>query len=280
MEASFNEAPDPMTTFKALEQSGWTEKADAYDRHFASITRQAIGPLLDSIGPVDSRDVLDICCGTGDLASAGIARGSHITGVDFAYTMIRIARAKVPDAVFLCGDAEHLPFPSERFDAAVCSFGIWHLAEPDRAIAEAARVLKPGGVFAYTTWLPPHQGWDMVDLLMKAVETHGSTDVGLPPAPPPFRFADEAEARKVLTGSGFGQIEIQRRVALWRGRTGEELLDVIDKAIVRAPMLIVAQSSQARDAIRKAIKAGAEAMRVDGAIVMRWPYLLATACRA
>jgi len=57
-----------MTTFKALEQSGWTEKASAYDEHFATIADQAIEAILNSVGDVAKRDVLDICCGTGHLA--------------------------------------------------------------------------------------------------------------------------------------------------------------------------------------------------------------------
>ena len=58
------------TTFKALEQSGWTQKASAYDEHFAKIADQAIEPILNSVGDVARRDVLDICCGTGTLAGA------------------------------------------------------------------------------------------------------------------------------------------------------------------------------------------------------------------
>jgi predicted RNA methylase len=59
-----------MTSFKALEQSGWTKKASAYDEHFAMIADQAIEPILDCVGDVARRDVLDICCGTGNLVRA------------------------------------------------------------------------------------------------------------------------------------------------------------------------------------------------------------------
>jgi len=53
-----------MVAFKSLEQSGWTAKAAAYDQYFATIADQAIDPILDSIGDVAGRDVLDVCCGT------------------------------------------------------------------------------------------------------------------------------------------------------------------------------------------------------------------------
>jgi ubiquinone/menaquinone biosynthesis C-methylase UbiE len=264
-----------MTSFKALEQSGWTQKASAYD--FATIADQAIEPILHAVGDLAGRNVLDVCCGTGNLAIAIMARSGEATGIDFAPTMIEIARTKVPGATFQVGDAEALPFPDQSFDVALCSFGLWHMSEPDMALAEAARVLKQGGVYAYTTWLPPQQGWDMFDLLVKAVRTHGTMEVDLPQAPPPFRFADEAEAQRSLTAHGFRDISLQKRTALWTGTTGEQLLALIYKAIVRAPMIIEAQTPTARDAIKQSIRSAAETMRTDGTITMRWPYLLASA---
>lgn len=266
-----------MTSFKALEQSGWTQKASAYDAHFATIADQAIEPMLDSVGDVSGRDVLDICCGTGHLAGAVAARGGRVTGIDFAPTMIEIARSKVAGANFQVGDAETLQFPNQSFDVALCSFGLWHMSEPDMALAEAARVLKRGGTYAYTTWLPPQQGWDMFDLLMKAVQAHGTMDIDLPQAPPPFRFADETEARRTLSAHGFQSISLQKNMAHWTGTTGQQLLALIYKAIVRAPMIIEAQTPDAREAIKQSITSAAEAMRVDGTITMRWPYLLASA---
>jgi ubiquinone/menaquinone biosynthesis C-methylase UbiE len=266
-----------MTIFKALEQSGWTEKAAAYDGHFAMIVDQAIEPILESVGDVAGREVLDICCGTGNLARAAVARGGRVTGIDFAPTMIEIARAKGGRADFQVGDAEALLFPNQSFDVALCSFGLWHMAEPDMALAEAARVLKTDGVYAYTTWLPPQQGWDMFDLLVKAVQAHGTMDIDLPQAPPPFRFADETEAKRTLAAHGFGSVSLQKRMALWTGTSGLQLLALIYKAIVRAPMIIEAQTPEAREAIKQSIASAAEKMRVDGRITMRWPYLLATA---
>jgi len=266
-----------MLNFRTLEQSGWTQKAAAYDELFAAVTDQAIEPILDAVGNVGGREVLDICCGTGNLAAALVARGGLVTGIDFAPTMIEIARMKVASAEFRVGDAEALQLPDGSFNVAVCSFGLWHMSEPERALAEAARVLRNAGVYAFTTWLPPEQGWDMFGLLVKAVRAHGTMDVDLPPAPPPFRFADETEAQHALGAQGFRNIAFQKKMALWTGTTGEQLLELIYRAIVRAPMIIDAQAPEARDAIKQEIISGAEAMRVDGTITMRWPYLLASA---
>lgn len=268
-----------MSTFKDVEQSGWTEKAAAYDDHFASITVQAAKPALDLIGDMAGMKVLDICCGTGDLAAMALKRGATVTGIDFAPTMVEIAASKVPQAVFSIGDAEDLGFEDRCFDAAICSFGLWHMADPDRSIAETARVLKHGGMFIYTTWLPPSKGWDMFDIIVQSINTHGSMDVDLPPAPPPFRFADEVEAGLALTSQGYEGVEYREKMAIWNGKSGQDLLDMINKSIVRAPMMIEAQSPSARDAIKRDIVAKAEAMRTDGIITMRWPYSLVSAIR-
>lgn len=97
---------------------------------------------------------LDVACGTGDLTQA-LARtaASRVVGVDFTPAMLDLARRKrsqLPAPVasrieYVEGDAQALPFPDATFDAATIAFGLRNVAEPARAIAELARVLRPGG---------------------------------------------------------------------------------------------------------------------------------------
>ena len=202
-----------------------------------------------------------------------------MTGLDFAAPMVEAARAKVPAARFVTGDAENLGFDDASFDAATCAFGLWHISDPDAAIFEAARVLRPEGAYAYTSWLPPQEGWDMFDLLTSAIKRHGSMDVDLPPAPPPFRFADPAEGKAALSKAGFTSADFQKHEAIWTGASGDDLIELLYKGIVRAPMMIDAQQPQAREAIRQDLRTGAETMRKDGLIQMRWPYLIVTTRR-
>lgn len=268
-----------MANFKQMEHQGWVEKAQFYDDHFAGVTRQAIAPMLSGLGDVSGRDLLDICCGTGELAEIASQRGAHVTGLDFAEPMVQIARARLPSSQFEVGDAEELGFEDASFDLATCAFGLWHLGDPDKAITEAARVLRSAGAYCYTAWLPPDEGWDLMGLLMTAIKKHGTLDVDLPTAPPPFRFAQEAAATEVLHNAGFGSVTFEKNIALWTGETGDDLLDLLYKGIVRAPMLIEAQAPPAKLAITNDIRSGAEAFREGKEIRMRWPYLKVVATK-
>lgn len=91
---------------------------------------------------------LDLACGTGDIASALADRGVHVVGLDITHRMLEIARAKRPRGVaFVTGDMMALPFPAARFDIVTTGYGIRNVPVMQPAIAEIARVLRPGGMF-------------------------------------------------------------------------------------------------------------------------------------
>jgi demethylmenaquinone methyltransferase/2-methoxy-6-polyprenyl-1,4-benzoquinol methylase len=99
--------------------------------------------------------VLDLCCGTGDLALAfrrEAPAGAEIVGSDFVLEMLARARAKAAangaGVTFVEADALALPFGDGSFDLVSCSFGFRNLANYERGLQEILRVLKPGGVVA------------------------------------------------------------------------------------------------------------------------------------
>lgn len=95
--------------------------------------------------------VLDLCCGTGDQATALARRGARVQAVDFCLPMLARTRPKLdrledaPRPTPLAADALELPFESESFSAATVSFGLRNVADLDRSLCELARVLRPGG---------------------------------------------------------------------------------------------------------------------------------------
>jgi demethylmenaquinone methyltransferase/2-methoxy-6-polyprenyl-1,4-benzoquinol methylase len=95
-----------------------------------------------------SDDVLDACCGTGDLALAAREAGGKVVGVDFSEPMLARARRKSDEIEWVRADALALPFADGAFDAATVGFGIRNLADLEAGLRELARVLTPGGRLA------------------------------------------------------------------------------------------------------------------------------------
>ena len=91
--------------------------------------------------------VLDVCCGTGDLALASSEAGAHVVGLDFSEKMLARARNKSDAVDWVRGDATAMPFADGEFDAVTVGFGIRNLEDLERGLAEIARVLRAGGRF-------------------------------------------------------------------------------------------------------------------------------------
>src|SRR5208283_343598 len=88
------------------------------------------------------------------------------------------------------------------FDAVVCGFGVLHLPEPERALGEAFRVLRPGARYAWTVWCGPEKAL-LSGIAQAAIAAHADLNVPLPPAPPRDQFGDAAAARAALERAGF-----------------------------------------------------------------------------
>ncbi|MCL4685890.1 ubiquinone/menaquinone biosynthesis methyltransferase [Myxococcota bacterium] len=99
-----------------------------------------------AVGPGDA--VLDLACGTGNLAEQAIARGADALGIDFARGMLRGAQRRRVSARFAQADAAALPLPDSSIDAVVCGFALRNFTALPPVFAELARVLTPGGRIA------------------------------------------------------------------------------------------------------------------------------------
>lgn len=108
--------------------------------------------------------VMDVCCGTGDLAHSLAASGCRVVGADFTHPMLGLARdkgsASPKDPVFLQADAQQLPHPDGLFDGVTIAFGIRNVFAPQQALSECYRVLRPGGHLGVLEFFPiPHPLW-------------------------------------------------------------------------------------------------------------------------
>lgn len=99
-------------------------------------------------GASAGESVLDCATGTGDLAIAfkkAVGKSGSVTGTDFVPEMLEIARRKRADITFDIADVTALPYEDASFDISSISFGIRNVHDPERAIAELARVVRGGG---------------------------------------------------------------------------------------------------------------------------------------
>ncbi|MFG0264471.1 MAG: bifunctional demethylmenaquinone methyltransferase/2-methoxy-6-polyprenyl-1,4-benzoquinol methylase UbiE [Rhodopirellula sp. JB055] len=169
--ASANESASPSTMVDGLDKSGervremFRQIAPRYDvmNHLLSLNidkwwrRKAV----QSLNIQGDAPILDLCCGTGDLAIAiadAAGPGTQVVGSDFCHAMLEIARdkeaARIRDAAggsgrqtipFLEADSMALPFEDNSFQCVTVAFGLRNIADTDQGLSEMARVCQPGG---------------------------------------------------------------------------------------------------------------------------------------
>lgn len=149
--------PDPATLERVKQgmQSAWS----AGDFGQVAKYTAAEGELFISRLPIRSGlDVLDVACGTGNLAIPAARTGARVTGVDIAENLLVQARARAAaenlNATFQYGDAEALQFPDASFDVVVSMYGAMFAPRPEVVARELARVVRPGGLIAMANWTP------------------------------------------------------------------------------------------------------------------------------
>jgi len=109
-------------------------------------TRAAWRELLLGVLPAAPARVADLGCGTGTLSRLLVDEGYDVTGIDFSAEMVSRARAKVPEATFLLGDAAAPALESGGYDVVLSRHVLWAMPDPQAAVANWLALLRPGGV--------------------------------------------------------------------------------------------------------------------------------------
>ncbi len=133
----------------------WSAGGADYDQISHGIS-DALEHCVRRLAPRPGERVLDLATGTGWTSRLVARCGAQVDGVDIAVDLLEAARARataegLPIAYHL-GDAEALPFEDASFDAVISTFGVMFASRPEVAAAELARIVRPGGRLALTTW--------------------------------------------------------------------------------------------------------------------------------
>lgn len=110
------------------------------------------------VGVTAGERVLDVACGTGNVAIPAARAGATVTGIDIATNLVAQARERAKEAGLTVhfdeGNAEELPYANESFDLAITMFGAMFAPHPERVADEFIRVVRPGGRIAMANWTP------------------------------------------------------------------------------------------------------------------------------
>jgi SAM-dependent methyltransferase len=181
---------------------------EAYERLMGRWTRRAGDIFLDWLDIPANVRWLDVGCGNGAFTEALIARCApvEVIGVDPSEGQLAFARTRrgAQSAQFRIGDAQALPFGDDGFDVAVMALVITYLSDPGKAVAEMARVVRPGGWVGTYMWDIP-AGGTPVHPIYVAIES-----LGMPSPRPPGAAVSRLDAMRALwKGAGLESIETQ-----------------------------------------------------------------------
>jgi demethylmenaquinone methyltransferase / 2-methoxy-6-polyprenyl-1,4-benzoquinol methylase len=199
------------------------------DRMWRARTAKILRPILQR----EDAKILDLCCGTGDLAFALSRRGkARLCGADFAHTMLVRAQAKAAAVSagngqrtipFVESDALRLPFADGAFDLVTTAFGFRNLANYEAGLREVRRVLKTGGTIAILEFTEPKPGWfgdlyrwyfqEVLPRIGAMFSGDKSAYSYLPHSV--ARFFQPGELRELMLGNGFESAETR----VWTGGT-------------------------------------------------------------
>ena len=197
---------------RRVQRYGWDLAAADYEALWHEQLAPVQSALLAAAALRGGERVLDVACGTGLVtfaAASAVGPAGDVLGVDLSGAMIDAAsrlavQRGVTNAAFTRMDAESLALPDASFDVVLCALGLMYVPEPEQALREMRRVLRPGGRLAVAVWGERAGcGWSP---LFEIVDAEVASEV----CPMFFRFGRQGELVRACTANRFVQVSEQR----------------------------------------------------------------------
>lgn len=211
---------------RRVQRYGWDYSSPHYERGWQKQLWPAQKRLLDMADLKSGEQVLDISCGTGLVTfpiAKAVGEDGQVTGVDLSEKMIEQAESEAEDkrisnVSFHHMDAEELDLPDSSFDVAINSLGLMYYPDPDKAVSEMYRVLKPGGRAVALVWGRRSAcGWaDIFPIVDRRVES----DV----CPLFFQLGTGENLRQTFERAGFDKVKTDRLNVSLDYKTDEEAI--------------------------------------------------------
>ncbi len=191
---------------------------------FALKTMAVADALCAALDPKAGQRVLDVACGSGNVALVTARRHCDVAGIDYVSTLVERAKSRAAaegtTIDFREADAQALPFPDGSFDVVASVFGVMFAPDQERAAAELLRVAKPGARIGLATWSPEGFGGEF----FKTIRAYAPPPEGLKP---PVRWGTEAGLKELL-GAGVSSMAIETKEFVQHFRSMDHLLHLFE----------------------------------------------------
>jgi ubiquinone/menaquinone biosynthesis C-methylase UbiE len=197
---------------RRVQRYGWDLAADDYEPLWQAQLAETQAAMLALASPAPGNQVLDIACGTGLVsfkAARAVGPDGHVLGVDLSGRMLdsaerRAKEAKLSNCSFARMDAEALDLPDARYDVVLCALGLMYMPDPEKALREMRRVLRPGGRISLAVWGERSKcGWSAVFPIVDA-------EVASEVCPLFFRLGQQDTLARLCADAEFEAIEHRR----------------------------------------------------------------------
>jgi SAM-dependent methyltransferase len=273
---------------RAASLAQWEGSATGWGAHAKELQR-ATAPislwLIEAIDPQPGHTVLELAAGpgeTGFLAAELVRSGGRLISTDFAEGMIEVARARAEEmglrnVEFRRMDAESMDLDTASVDRVLCRWGYMLMTDPEAALRETRRVLRPGGRVALAAWAPAeHNPW--VAIGARVVRERLGAPEPAPDAPGMFSLGPPGKLEALLHDAGFADVRVEP-LDFTQGYDGFDHWLAVTRDLAK-PMadLFDSMDAEARDATLAAIReAFAPHTQPDGALAFPARTLVAAA---
>jgi SAM-dependent methyltransferase len=231
----------------------------------------AADALVEAADPHATKRVLDVACGSGNVAIAAARRYCEVTGIDYVPALLehgrQRAQAEGTRIRFDEGDAQALPYEDGAFDFVFSTFGVMFAPDQEQTARELLRVCRTGGTIALANWTPEGSAGEF----FRVVSKH------MPPAPglrPPTRWGTEVGLRE-LFGGGAASLRARARNVTQYYRSVSHMVDVFRTYFGPTARAFASLDADARGALESDLTAlfSTHNRATDGTVVIAFEYL-------
>ena len=217
--------------------------------------------LVAALAPGPGDTVLDLAAGTGDVTAAIAATGARVISTDLSPVMVEAARRRgLAGVEYRVMDMQEIELPDDSVDAVVSRYGYMLVPDPERALRETRRVLRPGGQLAFATWAPANRNpW--ATAYGPVLVERGLTEPPKPGEPGQFSLGEPERIEELVRGAGFDQLSLVEVPVEFRPESWAEYRRVVSALAATMRQVLEQLDDETRAEVDEAAKARLEPFR-------------------